>query len=212
MDDVLQSFFSFSTFIEKLKLIERYKGQFYWKDYPQLERYESVADHSWRLALLVLVVSDRLSQKLAIEKALKMALVHDIAEIIAGDAHPMGSDGTGKDTYYSKKELAEEKYQRERDAAGELFGMLPEKERNSLLSLWLEYEKKDCFEAKVVKALDVIECMLQVLEYRKGYMFRKHQTFTIEYGKRYANVDPFIASLAETIENKMKEQYKEFNK
>lgn len=79
----MENFFSFSTFTEKLKLIERYKGQFYWKDYPRLERYESVADHSWRLALLVLLVSDRLSKKINLEKALKMAIIHDIAEIIA---------------------------------------------------------------------------------------------------------------------------------
>jgi 5'-deoxynucleotidase YfbR-like HD superfamily hydrolase len=56
------------------------------------------------------VVADRLSQKLAIEKALKMALIHDLPEILAGDPSPMGKDGTGKGTYYTNKKLADEKY------------------------------------------------------------------------------------------------------
>lgn len=46
---IITSCFSFATAIEKLKFIERVKNQFFWCDYPELARYESVADHSWRV-------------------------------------------------------------------------------------------------------------------------------------------------------------------
>src|SRR3989338_8082856 len=162
MDIILQQFFSFTSFIEALKKIERYRNQFYWKDYPKLKRYESVADHSWRVSVLVLLVKDRLSQKMDLEKALKMAIIHDIAETVVGDSHPMGNDGTGKDTYYNNKDLAQKKYEKEKKGAEKLFSKLPEKEQNYCFNLWLEYEKRDCFESKVEKALDAIECALQV--------------------------------------------------
>lgn len=91
MSDSIESIFNFATSIEALKKIERFRGQYFWKDYPQLARYESVADHSWRLALLVAVFADKLSQPFNLEKGLKMALIHDLPELIAGDVSPLGT-------------------------------------------------------------------------------------------------------------------------
>jgi putative hydrolases of HD superfamily len=96
--DILKRFYSFATLLEGLKKIERFKGQFYWRDYPELKRYESVADHSWRLAMLVILLEKQFSQNINLEKAIKIALIHDIPEILSGDASPLGEDGTGKHT------------------------------------------------------------------------------------------------------------------
>jgi hypothetical protein len=71
-------------------------------------------------------------------------------------------------------------------------------------------KRRECFEAKVVKALDAMECMLQVLEYRKGEMFAKHVTFTVTYGTKHASIDPFLAKLADYIAAQMQAHYKEF--
>lgn len=162
--------------------------------------------------MLAILVSDKLSQKINLEKALKMALIHDLPEIIAGDPSPMGTDGTGKDTYYSKKEFAKEKYEKEKIAAKKIFDLLPKKEGTSLYELWLEYEKRECFEAKAIKALDAIECSLQIMEYRKGYVFPKHLTFNIDYVTKHAKVDPFLQDLANYVAVDMKTKYKEFKK
>lgn len=206
----MQQFFTFATLAEKLKKIERFKGQFYWRDYPKLPRYESVADHTWRLCLLIVLFESRLSQKINLEKALKMAIIHDLPEIIAGDASPMGNDGTGKNSYAYKKGEKTKRRKKENIAARKIFGSLPKKESHELYNLWLEYEEECSFEARVVKALDRIECELQVLEYRKGHMFKNHLEFTFTYGFEKANIDPAIAAFGEYIKAELNRLYKEF--
>src|SRR6056297_1491823 len=48
-------------------------------------RQESVAEHSWRLALMVVLLAPHLGEPVNMEKALKMALIHDLVEAEAGD-------------------------------------------------------------------------------------------------------------------------------
>ncbi|MBI3626834.1 HD domain-containing protein [Candidatus Uhrbacteria bacterium] len=99
----------FITYIGQLKEIERWRGQFYWRDYPQQARYDSVADHTWRLAVILMLIKDKLSQPFNLEKALKMALIHDLPEIIAGDDNPLEGDGTGNNTYAFNEDKALDK-------------------------------------------------------------------------------------------------------
>ena len=147
----LKQFFTFATELEKLKKLERYKGQYYWRDYPELARYESVADHTWRLGMLVVMFADRLTQKINLEKALKMVLVHDVPEIVAGDDSPMGEDGSGKNTYAFDGDKAQTRHLREKDAAKTLFALLPPEDAQAFLDLWLEYDLQTSFEAKASK-------------------------------------------------------------
>jgi putative hydrolase of HD superfamily len=210
MENILNQYFEFSTFIEKLKKIERYKGQFYWKDYPSLARYESVADHTWRIAILLLLFEDKLSQKINTEKALKMTLVHDLPEVIAGDDSPMGNTGTGQDSHAYNKQKQKERFSKEEQAARQLFYKLDEKKGHELYHLWLEYEKQEVYEAKIIKALDRIEALLQVLEYRKGNMFKQHLDFTIKYCTEKTIFEPILNEFAIEIAGKMKENFKEY--
>lgn len=92
-EDLLK-FFTFATELEKFKKLERYRGQCFWKDYPTPVQYESDADHTWRLAMLVMMFSGRLSRPFQLEKALKMVLIHDLPEILTGDTSPLGESGT----------------------------------------------------------------------------------------------------------------------
>ncbi len=208
----IQSIFTFASLIEKMKKMERYKGQFYWKDYPQLQRYESVADHTWRLSILVLLFEKELSQKINIEKALKMALVHDLPEIEAGDESPLGSDGTGKSSHAFNDSVATQRHEKEKNAARKLFGTLPEKQAEELFGLWLEFEKQESFESRVIKSLDKIEACLQVLEYRQGHMFPKHLEFTTTYGVKGSDVDPAIDKFAKLVIGEIKNRFKPFEK
>jgi putative hydrolase of HD superfamily len=210
MNNIFDQYFTFTTFIEKLKKLERFKGQYYWRDYPEQSRYESVADHTWRMAILVLLFEDRLSQPFQTEKALKMALIHDLPEIIAGDASPLGEDGTGKDTYAFRSDLKEAKFLAEKAAAEELFGKLPDPQQSELLDLWHEYERQDCFEAKVVKAFDKLECMLQIIEYQQGHMFPKHLDFVIDYPITHVKIDPAIEQFYQLLADKLRLAYNEY--
>jgi 5'-deoxynucleotidase YfbR-like HD superfamily hydrolase len=87
---------------------------------------------------------------------------------------------------------------------------LPEQERRKLYDSWIEYEKRECYEAKVVKALDALESLFQVYEYRHVHVFSNHLKFTIEYGERFSHVDPFIEKFVQFVTTKMRNEYKAF--
>lgn len=201
----------FVTALEGLKKIERFKEQIFWKDYPFPKRYESVADHTWRLAVMLIAVEKYLSQPLDLAKALTMALIHDIPEIITGDASPLGTDGTGQDSHAYNAEAAGKKHEAEKLAAKEIFNRLPQPHGDDLYRLWLEYEEQKSFEAQVVKALDKIEGKLQALEYSQGNVFKKHLDFNIKYGVETYDVDPLIQEIGAKLGEEFRQKFKEFS-
>ncbi len=211
MEKLFEEFFDFATLISALKTIERYKGMFYWRDYPQLARDESVADHSWRVAMLVLLFEKKLSQKIDVQKALTMAVVHDLAEVLTGDMSPLGEDGTGKTTYAYDKNLKRQKFEKEKEAARNLFDKLPGEIGNKLFAVWLECEERESYEAKVVKALDRIEAGLTIWELRRGHMFKAHLEFTVGYIMRgVTDSDEVVEKFGEYVCEKMRREWREY--
>lgn len=192
--------------LEELKKIERWKGQVFWRDYSFPDRYEFVADHTWRVAMMLIVIQKHLSQPINIAKAMKMALIHDVPEIVVGDASPLGSDGTGKDSHAYSKEIAEQKSEEEKKAAKKIFGELGEG-GSELYDLWLEYEMQQSFEARVAKALDKIEAKIQALEYSEGKLFKENLDFMIRYGVETFAVDPSIQVLGDAIIRDVKDNF-----
>lgn len=117
--------------IERLSLIEP-KG-----------RRESDAEHAWNLTMAVWLYSYTLDQKIDMLKAFKIALVHDLVEIYAGDVF----DGATEEVLSGKEE-------RERQAADKLFNQLPDSVAKEFFNLWNEYENKSSLEAEYVWVLD----------------------------------------------------------
>lgn len=111
---------------------------------------ESVADHTFRVCLLALVLSRRAEPPLDRERCLALALVHDLAECIVGDITPYDGISTG------------EKHRREGEAMARFAGMLGDDE---LPRLWEEYQAGETPEARFVKDLDKLETVLQAAEY-----------------------------------------------
>lgn len=115
-------------------------------------RRENSAEHSWHLAMLAVVMAEYAPPGTDLLRALKMALIHDVVEIDAGDAFcydPAATEG---------------KEERERLAADRLFGMLPEDQARELRGLWDEYEERRTPDAKFANALDRLQPMLQNME------------------------------------------------
>jgi len=114
--------------------------------------YESDAEHTWSVTLLCMLlgqrVQDELGVELDIQRMLKMAVVHDIAEVLTGDTK----------TWDVKARVSKE--EEERKAVEEMFSPLPEDLKEDFLSLWEECEAKSTPEAKVVKSLDRVEPVL----------------------------------------------------
>lgn len=111
-------------------------------------RRESVAEHSWRVALLAMVLASEMENKLDIGKVVMMLTVHDIAEIEAGDHHAW-------------RPKLKNKTKLERTGLKKLVKNLPQKQQKEIIALWEEYEAKKTPEAKFAKAVDKLETIDQ---------------------------------------------------
>ncbi len=112
---------------------------------------ESVAEHSFCVALLAMVLADEYSVELDTAKVIRMALIHDLGEIYAGDFTP--ADNIDKN----------DKYQLEKQSVVKVLEKLPNGSR--WIALWEEYEKAQSRESQFVRQLDRLEMALQASVY-----------------------------------------------
>ena len=75
------------TLIEFLDVMERMKDNTR-HSWTSGGRHESVAEHSWRTALMALLMKDEFAQA-DIDKVIRMCLLHDIGEAVTGDILPL---------------------------------------------------------------------------------------------------------------------------
>lgn len=115
---------------------------------------DSVAEHSWQLSLMVFVIANQGKLPINLEKALGFALIHDLVEAKTGDL-----DGFKVST---RQPALKEKILAEQEAMHDLTDDLAM--GGWIYDLWEEYERQDCLESKLVKALDKIEAYLHVAE------------------------------------------------
>jgi putative hydrolase of HD superfamily len=119
---------------------------------------ESVAEHTWRVAMLALVFAPQLN--LDQLKLVKMALIHDLGEISIGDI----KWESGKKVIGSQKQ----KHIDEREAIRKIFA--DNSSFEEYVELWEEFNNQKTREAKIVKQLDKLEMVIQALEYQgEGY-------------------------------------------
>ena len=117
---------------------------------------ESVAEHSFSMALLALLLIDQISPALDRQQVMLMALIHDLGEIYAGDFTPQDGVPSG------------EKHTLEAKAFQQVFGELPAGQR--YIDVWRAYERGESPEARFVKQVDRLEMALQASVYsRRGF-------------------------------------------
>jgi putative hydrolase of HD superfamily len=113
-----------------------------------VERRENDAEHSWHLALMVLLLSEYAPEPIDVRRALELVIIHDLIEVYAGDS-PVFDDDAVID------QIA-----REQAAADRLFGLLPEDQTKFVRDLWDEFEANESPEARFAKSMDRLEPML----------------------------------------------------
>lgn len=212
MAEETKQLIAFFHFLEGLKKLERYRDNIFWRDYHWIERWESVADHTWRMAMMLVVLEKRLQRSIDLARALKITLVHDLPEIIAGDESALGSDESGVDSHHTNPERKQEKFMREEAAAREIFGMLPEEEREEYYALWREYEDLSSYEAQVVKAIDKLEARFQIIEYTDCRVYEKHLQPIKEIGLQDMEKEPVVKELYDALMQHFDAHYTEFTK
>ena len=134
-----------------------------WIDKLSIDRPESVADHSYSMAMICMVLSDL--GNLNSEKIIKMTLLHDLAESEIGD--------------YTPEQLNKEKKNSlEDEAFYKIIKNLPDVIKLQYLEIWQEYQENNSAEAKMVHQIDRLEMALQAKIYEKdGHSKEKLESF-----------------------------------
>ena len=137
-------------------------------------RPESVAEHTWRLCLLVMVLAPEFPEVDAY-RLMKICLIHDLGEALQGDIPAPLQDSNV------------DKPQSEREDLLELLSPLPELQRSEILELWEEYEQAATPEAKLAKAFDKLETLLQHTQGQNPPDF--DYAFNLDYGRKYTELN-----------------------
>ena len=168
---------NFVKLIGKLKKLKR-KG---WIQRNIRDEIESVADHSFQLSILSMIIADKFG--LNKDKLIKMSLIHDFPESIVGDITPY-------------EETTKKKHEIELEAMKKICSMI--KDSDEYFNLWLEFEEGKSNEAKFLKQLDKIEMIFQALEYElSGTEPEKLNEFW-DYTEQQLN-NSFLVNLFETL-------------
>jgi putative hydrolases of HD superfamily len=153
---------------------------------------ENDAEHSWYFSLAVLILAEHSNNKIDICKVIKMAIIHDLVEIYAGDTFIY--DEQGKETQKERERIASEK----------IFGLLPEDQKMQYIELWNEFEDNRTDESKFARSIDRIVPVL--LNLKSGGMGWKENT--IDYARVY-EISSKIAGGSSTLWHYIKEQLEE---
>ena len=153
-------------------------------------RRDSDAEHSWRLALLAGVISEEY-QELDLSKLLMMSLIHDIGEIYDGDISA------------ALEPDQKSKFHTEYLAVQKVFSLLPQAQASKMLELWLEYNENKTAEAKLIKALDKAETIMQHNQGKPPVEF--DYGFNLNYGKEYFEADKTLVDLRLYLDQKTRE-------
>lgn len=146
---------------------------------------ESSAEHSWRLCLLAMTMQDLLGP-LNFERVLKLCVLHDLGEALGGDVPAVVAHNVP------------DKAERERRDLQTLCATLPPALQAEFLALHDEYENASSPEARVVKALDKMETILQHHQGANPPGF--DHRYNLVYGRHLAAAHPVLQALRELID------------
>ncbi len=153
--------------------------------YTSEGRRESVAEHTWRLCLMALVLEAHL-QDVNFARLIKICIVHDLGEAIGGDIPAPEQDSV------------QDKGRQERQDLLEILEPLPDRLREEIVGLWDEYEQGTTTEALLAKALDKLETILQHNQGKNPQDF--DYRFNLSYGRSYTSDHPLIARIRQILD------------
>jgi putative hydrolases of HD superfamily len=144
-----------------------------WIDKLSIENPESVADHSYSMAIMGMIISDM--ENYNSEKILKMILLHDLAESKIGDYTP------GQIDFDKKNEI-------ENTAFLKILEDLPNSIISKYQNIWKEYQENSSPESQIVHQLDRLEMTLQAKTYQnEGHSKEQLESFYESAKKEITN-------------------------
>ena len=147
-------------------------------------RHESVAEHSWRITVMAYFIKDEFPEA-DIDKVIKMCLFHDIGEAFTGDIPAFVK--TNED------EITEE------NAVDKFISTLPEEYRNELTLLFDEMNKLESLEARIYKALDKMETLIQHNEADISTWLPLEYEMNLVYGEKEVQFSEYMKELKKAV-------------
>lgn len=144
------NFGAFTEVVQFLMELDKLKSVYRKNKLLNRERHENTAEHSWQFAVAAMSFAPYV-QGVNIEHTIKLALVHDIVEIDAGDV--LVFDNAARDAIHAE----------EVKAANRIFNLLPSPQNATLLALWNEYDALETPESLYANAIDRAMPMLMNL-------------------------------------------------
>ena len=167
-----------TSILKILQLAERLKFELR-HSYLSSGRQESVAEHTWRMSLMAVLIEPLLKTKVDTARMLKMIIIHDLVEAEARDISALD--------VLRDPSIRVQKEAREKAAIENIRDALSHTNGQEIYDLFYEFEHKETYEAKVANALDKLEVQLQhnhadistweEVEYDMSYMMDKHVLF-----------------------------------
>ena len=157
------------------------------------DRQESVADHSWRITLMAMLLTGTEEFKdVDLNRVIRMCLIHDLGEAFTGDVPAFlksGADAAAEDELFA------------RWVAG-----FPEANREEWASLLREMDALETREAKLYKALDRLEALISHNESDIRTWLPLEYGLQLTYGQDGMRFSPWIAELRRLVDDWSKEK------
>ena len=182
-----RAFLDFLKVAEKLKCNTRHS-------YTSSGRHESVAEHSWRLAVMAYFVRDEFPEA-DIDKVIQMCIFHDMGEAITGDIPAF--DKTSADSDH------------EAHVMDKLLDTLPEPYCRDLKELFAEMEALETLEAKIYKALDKLEALIQHNEADLSTWIPLEYDLQMTYGNKECSFSDYMKELRDTVREDSKKKVRQ---
>jgi len=148
-------------------------------------RQESVAQHTWRLCLMAFVFTGDYPD-IDFARLIRMCIIHDLGEAIRGDIPAVDQRPDSNKAIQEREDLLQ------------LVQPLPERIRLEIVDAWDEYEAAATPEARLAKALDKLETIMQHNQGRNPPDF--DYRFNLDYGKRFTTGDPTVEAVREILD------------
>jgi putative hydrolase of HD superfamily len=140
-------------------------------------RRENSAEHSWHIALTVLILSEYAKDSdVDLFRVMKILLIHDLIEIDAGD------------TYCYDDQARKDQARREKKAADRIFNLLPADQATTLRELWDEFEERKTPESRFANALDRLQPFLHNY-FTEGQIWQENNIKSAQVKARMHPVD-----------------------
>ena len=167
------------TVAEKLKCNTRHC-------YTSSGRHESVAEHSWRIALMAMLIAPEFPEA-DMNKVIRMCLIHDLGEAFTGDIPTFWKT----DTDTEKEEAVFDRWVQ----------TLPAETKEEFSSLLEEMNAQETREAKIYKALDKMEAVIQHNESDISTWLPLEYDLQLRYGAENVEFSPWFRSLKAEIDD-----------